>query len=1135
MAKPQQSSDIKHDKKQHHILKPQPENLSENQGSLLPQIDPALQSLVLSRKSTDECAEALNACNAQSTQQQLIANEYANAHGNSRFTEIVAAHRKMSQDSNGNGHSTIQAKSEATIEEASEDPTQEFGGFLGMPSFAPALPSDNGDDTSTEPTSDTDAPTNPETESNDEVKSDTSLPSDTQPENKDIKESGYDERPVQDETTLNQEANQENQNTTPDIDPNALADETRNAAEQNVSKTEEEATNAQTEIENALAEEAEEEMPSIQELIEPDPNGFELPEVSSLEPIEFSSTTTYTPPDFASMMSDVPQTTPSNGEIENMDLGNNPDSMLSAMMVGDTSSAETNPQPEETIMRKPLFSPPPPLIQRSEEDEENEQSDYDPQTARATVQALAEPLNGVSGGIEQQIQGEANNVKTTLNTTSDTICQTIEATVTQSVARTQAAFATQRQVLQTMLQTALSDIDTALQDSISDATEKGEDAKTRLNDLFDTHKTNVETAVTDSIAKVEELRTQRRTEAGQKIQEKADDALRRGEEKAGSYSSDERGQKQAEAVRKVAEEVASEIQAQKPDVEQSIDEITEDIPQEFEQKGQETFDGFDNNLPDLLKQIDEQVKFAITSLEQKASTAKQQVQTQGQQLNVQLDAQEQTALTGLQALLPQATAKTNGLLQTLITPIDGTVQQTVGQISQSINEAYQTLLGIETPDVEASQTYVNQIMSFASTAPESVMPMFQQLSTQGNEQFTELQTTTDTEVLNLETQSITQLETTIATAQQSITEIVTKTKTDFETVVTGLDTPFAEFEAKADSELTDALTKLKTDFQDTITKADGEILKAIDAGLAKTNEALAQLDGKMNEAAEDAAWRYDHPTLAKLKDIGSFVVGLVGGILLVLAIVVVAIVAFNVIIAGLVALGLSSAVATLIVTVVGLGLLGFGIYQAYQTRIANGEEGGWSTFGSSVLDVVGVNDVIKGFTDPNLSPLERGFFIGKGTTSVATIFFGGKINNTVRGRLPTSITNPVRGSLWTKLGIGKNQSGGGGSMQQWLAKATGIGKSKEAINASKSYFRNVSKEIFGSGPRPKQNTIIDGKNFTETMELHHRFIPQRWKWIPKQIKHHKWNLEKAYTLEHAQKDSYRFRFLPKWVKEALNK
>ena len=105
-----------------------------------------------------------------------------------------------------------------------------------------------------------------------------------------------------------------------------------------------------------------------------------------------------------------------------------------------------------------------------------------------------------------------------------------------------------------------------------------------------------------------------------------------------------------------------------------------------------------------------------------------------------------------------------------------------------------------------------------------------------------------------------------------------------------------------------------------------------------------------------------------------------------------------------------------------------------------------------------------------------------------------------------------------------------GASRWWRLQA-----SEEATRASRSYFRKVSEQMLGRGSRPTRTTTVNGRQFVERMELHHRFIPQRWRWVPDWLKHAKWNLEPVWTLEHAARDPYRYQFLPTWVKQALGK
>jgi RHS repeat-associated protein len=74
-----------------------------------------------------------------------------------------------------------------------------------------------------------------------------------------------------------------------------------------------------------------------------------------------------------------------------------------------------------------------------------------------------------------------------------------------------------------------------------------------------------------------------------------------------------------------------------------------------------------------------------------------------------------------------------------------------------------------------------------------------------------------------------------------------------------------------------------------------------------------------------------------------------------------------------------------------------------------------------------------------------------------------------------------------------------------------------------------SKPIFSVLRHP----TIEGKTFKVFAEVHHRFIPQRWG-FPNWITNSRLNLQITNSIEHSVLDSYRYQFLPKWVKEAVD-
>ncbi|WP_454047542.1 hypothetical protein [Chryseobacterium sp. Marseille-Q8038] len=80
-----------------------------------------------------------------------------------------------------------------------------------------------------------------------------------------------------------------------------------------------------------------------------------------------------------------------------------------------------------------------------------------------------------------------------------------------------------------------------------------------------------------------------------------------------------------------------------------------------------------------------------------------------------------------------------------------------------------------------------------------------------------------------------------------------------------------------------------------------------------------------------------------------------------------------------------------------------------------------------------------------------------------------------------------------------------------------------------AYWANNTKPVLEALENP-----LTGQTWKQTMELHHRFIPQRAKWAPNWLLNNKVNLQPVNSLEHAIADPYRARFAPKWVKETYN-
>ncbi|WP_204150209.1 DUF4157 domain-containing protein [Leptolyngbya sp. CCY15150] len=772
---------------------------------------------------------------------------------------------------------------------------------------------------------------------------------------------------------------------------------------------EQQATEATAEMQSEIVSMNGERLPSLTDLIEPAPEGENFESIAS--PISpqseshlltgkdsFVSLDNRIEPTFATEWSSSSSKTPINDTASQLvDSKLQPDWDQGNQLSGDT------------------------FIQRDAEQttDQNSTDGYDVEAARSAVKAIAGTIEISSEQARQSIQGQTETVSAALTANAAALSQVIQAQVTQNGASIREKFSAQRVQLQTLFQATRTQISTALEARNSEATTCGEQAKTNFTQLFADHRGQVETAVEDHVTAAEELRTNHEATARRRIADQANIARQGGKTKASGYPGDERGQAQAEAVRKVAEDTAKEIEGRESEIIDAIKECAGGIPKEFKEKGQEALQGFDQGLPDLLNGVDEQVQAVINKLTEQANQVYQQLDSLQEQQIAQLNASEAAAISRVQALEPQAQTQIQSGTQLALTALNASAQQAVGQICPFVTQASQTLQSIEVPDVEKANQYAQQVISFATGASSEVTGGMQEVSNGMTQQSNQTEVSVNQSLQQSEQQTNQLLQAITELNQTALSGLVVEVDAGFGHLIESLDIAFLEVETQIETKLSEALEELVQGFDQTLQAADLKVAEAVNKGLAKNGEALSQLDGKMQEAARDAAWRHDHPIQAKLKDIAGFVAGLVIGIVAVLALVVVVIVGFKVLIAGLVALGVSLLVAKIVAAVVGLGLLAYGIYQAYQARKEAGAEGGGGTFGMALLDLTGLTAIHRGVTQEGLSPFQRGLAVGEGVGTLASFFLARGMNKRISNRLPKSIANPIRGSFWQRFGGGR--------------------------------------------------------------------------------------------------------------------
>lgn len=539
--------------------------------------------------------------------------------------------------------------------------------------------------------------------------------------------------------------------------------------------------------------------------------------------------------------------------------------------------------------------------------------------------------------------------------------------------------------------------------------EAGARARTDLRNSFAKHRAAVGKTVSDGIAGGEEIRARQAGIVDFRVRAAAGKAESLGHAETAAFPKTARGQAQSDAAWKVVTVTADEILKRGPEAKQAVGELLESLPARLTEAGDETLRGLDEALPGLLGGIDEQVSLAQEDLRGNGPDIRTRMRSFAVRAHAQLDRIETAAVGHVEGLRRSAHAGIDAGLATARRSIAGGATAATARIREVVEDAADAVRDAQGPDLGDAASLVAQVGEFAAGAADDAAGLLMQGA---GEMAGTLRRAVGVTTRNIGSsggvlgERLGLMEKTVAAG---LADTVSRLDANFAGHVTRLDEMFRASRAQIDATLTEAVGKLAAGFRQTLRDAEAQIVLAIRDGLAKNDEALGQLPAAMRAAAAQAAWDYDHPYLAWLRDTGKLVAGVVAGIVVVLVLVVVAIVAFKALVAGLIALGVSAAWAAAIAVVVGVGVLAAGLYLAYRSRRAAGE-GAWEALGGAVLDFTGITDIRQAFSAEGLTPFQRGYRFGKGIATVATFVFGRRLNTVIGARLSgIRFLNPQRG------------------------------------------------------------------------------------------------------------------------------
>ena len=602
----------------------------------------------------------------------------------------------------------------------------------------------------------------------------------------------------------------------------------------------------------------------------------------------------------------------------------------------------------------------------------------------------------------------------------------IQQRIAGAIADTRAGFQAERQAQAEQFAQLRQTVSAHYEAQKAAATTKGDAAKQSLTARVGQEQQAVAQVVATRTAEAERQPEEVGAAALQRIQQQAQAARDLGAQKAAGYGADERGRKQGNAARAVAEEVAKDISGRQQEVVEGIADAAGPAPETFREMGREADAKLVELQPQLAEQIDGMVAAAHSALEEQAAQSATEIDRVEAELGAQTEQQEEASVAQLEQAGVQTEAQLDQGHAAATSELDAATAQVDARIETTVAEAETMLAGGQVDPA----SFGAQMVAFIHGTAEDTTAAIAEATAAVGEELDKLVAALD-EGLTAQQQARGEGLGGFQSARADAISGLERASID------GADATIAALDeqlAGAGGELEAPLVQVTSDLDGALATQLGEQRAKLDEGvregLSKNDEALTHVDAKMTEAAKEAAWAHDHPILAGLKAIGSFVAGVLVGILLIAVVVVVVIVALKAAVALLVAAGFTLLVAKIIVATLAIGAVLFILGKTFVAHMDAGKSPIMAAL-ATAGDFTGISDIIRCFSAEGASPFERGMFLGQGVATIVSFFFVGRLDKAITGRLPKKIQDPsliTRGSLWNRFrkGGGAPAAGGGG-------------------------------------------------------------------------------------------------------------
>src|SRR6266545_3845229 len=484
-----------------------------------------------------------------------------------------------------------------------------------------------------------------------------------------------------------------------------------------------------------------------------------------------------------------------------------------------------------------------------------------------------------------------------------------------------------------------------------------------INDSAQAHKKQASQAVVTEREAVRKFGADESKRGKDAIDKQAQDARTKGNTKASGYPADERGKVQAQAVLKVAADVAEKLAEPGPDLQSSITDGGKELASGVGDVDKEVAKAIDDQTPKMTDEIFRQGMALGPQFETIRGDVSRGVDDFVAETNGKLDEVEESATTELQALEAYINAQIGASVAQVQAMVDSATESEIVAIDVHVTATQQAAKQIRRPHVSGVHAAVEK----AKTALDEMVKQFvaglDELAATAQRSFAEGGDTVVGQIATIAANVRGGLATVRGPARKGLETLGNKAKEGSDKINEEWGKSLVGAQKAVEAKYDEAIAGMVKEIEKELAEGKGKLTSQVNEAITKNREPLDQLDTKMEEAAKEARDKYDAPWYKKvgswlLHALTSFLKALGILLLVVLAIIVAIVLIIVGIVFDIIALIIIGIIALLAIVIYVL----YGIVKGWIDRVLSANtwwQAAWAGI-VGILDIVGIPGVIEG-------------------------------------------------------------------------------------------------------------------------------------------------------------------------------